>query len=298
MKTFLKKEDGVVLVVVVFLMTAFLAVLALVLDAGSIYLEKNRLQKIVDAAVLAGAQELPMSSTKAIEQANKSIQLNEGQVSNFTTEINTSHTSIKVKGSKQVKLVFAGALGFDDFIIQAQATAQLSPLSSAKGAIPLGVMASTNLQFGSVYYLKTGTSDNGNFGAIELSGTGANNYENDMKYGYNAQLKNYQILELESGNMVGSTQKAVEYRISFCPNATYDNHSFECPRRVTVPIYEPVTVESNKLKEVRIVGFATFFIERFSSNGEVVGRFIKGTQSGDSIDGQRDFGTYTFKLIQ
>lgn len=296
MKNFLKKEDGMVLVVVVFMMTAFLAVLALVLDAGSMYLEKSRLQKIVDAAALAGAQDLPTSSTKAVESANKSIQLNGGQVPNFITE--TTETTIKVTGTKKVNLVFANAIGFDDPIVQTEATVKLSPLSTAKGAIPLGVVATTDMAFGSVHYLKTGTSEYGQFGAIELSGTGANNFENDLKYGYDASLNIYQVLELESGKMTGATQRAVEFRMAACPNQTYDLHSFDCARRVVVPVYEPIGDTSQKVSQVKIVGFATFFIEGYSSNAEVIGRFIKGTQNGQSDEGQLGFGTYTFKLIK
>ena len=46
MKQFWKREDGAIILIVALGMTVFLGCLALVVDMGSLYVEKSRLQKI------------------------------------------------------------------------------------------------------------------------------------------------------------------------------------------------------------------------------------------------------------
>ena len=64
-----KDESGVILVLVVAGMTAFLGLLGLVIDLGQIYMERVRLSRAVDAAVFAGVQELPGQPEQAVAKA-------------------------------------------------------------------------------------------------------------------------------------------------------------------------------------------------------------------------------------
>ncbi|MCL7746730.1 pilus assembly protein TadG-related protein [Halalkalibacter alkaliphilus] len=301
MKRFLKQEEGAVIVLVALCMTMFIGFMALVIDMGSLYLEKSRLQKMADAAVLAAAQELPGNREKSMKTAHQTILLNGGEPTHFQTVINQSNSLIEVIGSKKGTLFFAKALGIKEPLIQAKAVVQLQPLSSGKGAIPLGVQPSMNLSFGAVQTLKVSDSASGNFGAIALTGTGARNYETDLRNGYEFELKVGAVLGTQTGNLAGPTRDAVTPRIAACPNATYLDYPPGCQRVVLIPIFEPVQADQNQIKQVRVLGFASFFIESVASTNqgaEVTGRFIQVAHSGESSQGQTNYGTFGFKLIQ
>jgi hypothetical protein len=299
MRNFLKKEKGSVSVIVALAMTLFITLLAFVIDVGSLYLEKSRLQNIVDASALAGAQELPGSFSKSQEEVNKTIQLNNENPAYFMTSI--TKTVIEVTGSKKGTFFFAKAFGVEEPIVQAKAKVALQPLISGKEAIPLGVQPSTDLLFGSLQTLKVSDSANGNFGAIALTGPGAKDYETDLKNGYQFDLKVGTTLDTQTGQLAGPTTKAINARLALCPNATYLNYPNNCARVVLVPIYEPVQSNQNQIKQVKIVGFGSFFLEGVSSTSEgavVTGRFIERTYPGESSVSQTGFGTSSFILIR
>ena len=57
----LKDESGATVVIVALFMVVLLGFAALAIDGGRLYLEKSELQKALDAAVLAGAQEFELT---------------------------------------------------------------------------------------------------------------------------------------------------------------------------------------------------------------------------------------------
>ncbi|WP_458413551.1 pilus assembly protein TadG-related protein [Schinkia sp. CFF1] len=298
MKAFFKNEDGEVLVLVVLFLTIFVAFLALVIDAGSIYLEKSRLQKIADAAVLAGVQDFPTNYDKTKSEITKTIQMNEGDPANFTISTNSAYTMLQVAGSQKATFYFAKALGFQEPVVQVKARVDLYPLSVGSGAVPLTVQSSVNFSYGSLQTLMVSDSTSGSFGAIDLSGSGASNFEMDLTNGYQRDLQVGTLLDIESGKMSGPTERGVNYRISQCPNATFNNFPPNCERVVLVPIIQSIPGNN---KHVRVVGFATFFLEQVtasSTNALVTGRFIRKTYIGESSSSQANFGTYSYKKTQ
>ncbi|QHS22503.1 pilus assembly protein [Virgibacillus sp. MSP4-1] len=299
MRNFRKREDGAVMVLVALAMSAFLAMVALVLDGGHFYLEKNRLQNMVDAAALAGAQELPSSPEQATDSA-KWTAFQNGDADQIFVEFLSENKGIKVHGQKSVSLTFGKVFGFDDPVLEASAVVQLAPLDSVKGAIPLGVQYNTDMSKADLIELKVGDPVVGNFGAIELTGSGARNYLEDFKKGFDKTLHVGEILSTEPGKMSGATEDAVDYRVSKCPDATHLNYSSGCERVVIVMVYKPVNVDVNKIKEIEIVGFATFFLEGTAPYDKsiVLGRFIETSLNGGSSPDQYDYGAYGLKLIQ
>jgi Flp pilus assembly protein TadG len=292
-------EDGAAAVLVVFGMTVFIGIIALVLDMGSLYLEKNRLQKIVDAAALSGAQELPLSISKSQQEANKTIVLNDEDPNLFQVE--SSETKIQVTGRKKGQLFFANALGIENPIVEATARVELFSLSSGIGAIPLGVQPTMDLTYGTMQTLKVSDSATGNFGAIALTGPGAKDYETDLTNGYGFEIKVNDILNTQTGQLAGPTKRAVESRLSLCPNSTYMSYPSNCARVVLIPVFEPVQTNQNQIKQVKVVGFASFFLEGVSSTSqgaEVTGRFINAVHNGESDSNLTNYGAYSFKLTQ
>lgn len=301
MKLF-KKEDGATIVLVAIMMSVFLGLLALVVDVGNLYLEKAKIQKVVDAAALAGAGELPINQNQAQSMVTKTVELNKENPSDFSIFIQNNATTIEVIANKEVELFFANTLGIENPVITASASVDLMPITSGIGAVPLGVEYSTSLVFGTVVKLKVADATYGNFGALALTGPGAKNYETDLLNGYNFEIKVGDILSTETGAMAGKTYTAVSNRIQACPNQTYLNYSDDCKRLILVPVFKPIIIDSAKqVKQVEVVGFATFFIENVtstSSNAEVIGRFIQTTYSGSMSSTQTNYGTYGYKLTK
>jgi hypothetical protein len=295
----LKSEQGSVIILVALMMVLFLAFVALVLDGGYLYLEKSRLQKVVDAAALAGAQELPEHSQQAENQVQTAIEQNGANPADFIIKFNQTFTVIEVVGKRKVTLFFAKSFGVKDPVIEASAAVQLMPLTSGWGSAPFGVEKSENLAYGDLKALKVGESLSGNFGALVLSGTGANDYENDLTYGYQGELKINRVLETQTGNIKGPTRRGAQARINECPTASFNSFPIDCGRVLLVPVYEPIFTDGNQIKQVKVVGFASFFLETVSGNGEeVTGRFIKITQQGMIAPGQANYGSYGFKLAK
>lgn len=298
MKAFHKNEDGTVIVLVALFMTVFIGFLALVVDVGSMYLEKSRLQKITDAALLAGMQEFPANYTKSKEEINKTIKLNDGNIDNFTITTNASYSYLEVVGKRKATFFFAKALGINEPMIEAKARAELHPITSVKGAVPLGLLSSNNLSFGSLQTLTINSIFFNDFFAMSLSGPGADNYETDLTDGYPQELKVGMVLDTEPGMMTGPTTRAIFTRMLQCPFESYTNYSPNCKRVMIVPIIEPFEISGFNIKRVKIVGFATFFLEGYPLGNYVTGRFIRKTMQGASSANQTDFGTTSFKLTR
>ena len=144
-------ESGQALVLALVCMVALLALVGFVVDVGHAYLVQRQLQSGVDAAALAGAQQLPDSTlaTTAAQQLGpggtnapdsvdnsnttvvmKCVQSAPGCSSTFNT-----YNAVQVTSSSQVGTFFAKLVGVDSFTVHATATA-CSPCS----AKPLDVM--------------------------------------------------------------------------------------------------------------------------------------------------------------
>ncbi|OIJ15661.1 hypothetical protein BKP35_01305 [Anaerobacillus arseniciselenatis] len=295
-----KEEKGAVTLLVAFMMVVFIGITAVVIDGGHLYLKKSTLQKAVDAAALAGAQELPTNYQRAIKEAYSTLEKNNVRTSDVNITFSNKHTMINVSVIKTVPLFYGGFFGYENVDVKANGTVQLQTLTSAIGTVPLGVKNDTDLSFGDTAYLKVGDSTIGNFGALALTGTGASNFEADLKEGYKHEVFVGEKLGTQTGNIVGPTQRAIEDRIKRCPmkDATYTNHPSVCPRIVMVPVFEPVKTERNQIREVKVIGFASFFIEGMDGNDVVVGRFIENTFAGSMDPTAENFGTYSFKIVQ
>jgi Flp pilus assembly protein TadG len=296
----LKDESGAVIVVVALLMTVFLGFVALVIDGGMLYMEKQKLRDIADAAALAGAQELPTIDQASV-QANQSIILNEADPTLFKINFNENNHRITVRGEKTVDLVFAKALGFPSAKVDAVSNVEIGALMSGRGAVPVGIEYTSQLTFGDIKYLKVEDATVGNFGALALAGPGASLYEEDFKNGYKYELRVNQIINTQTGNLAGPTARAVNFRIAACPTSTYLDHPDDCPRVVLLPVFQSVVTEQNQVKAVKIVGFAKFFIENVSTgsqSAEIVGRFIEHADSGEVSYNSPIYGAYGFKLTR
>ncbi|WP_318506912.1 pilus assembly protein TadG-related protein [Bacillus sp. T3] len=301
MNRFINNQNGAVAVIIALLMSVFLGISALVIDGGMLYMEKQKLRNVADAAALAGAQELPTTPDRAVSKAIEAINLNEEDPNEFTITFSKNNHRITVRAEKSVDLVFAKVLGFAEAKVDAVSHSEIGTLTSGRGAVPVGVEYTSPLIFGEIKRLKVEDATVGNFGALAIQGPGANIYEEDFKMGYDQELRINQIVNTQTGNLAGPTVRAVNYRISACPTSTYLDFPEDCPRVVLVPVFQSVVTEQNQVKAVKIVGFAEFFIENVTSSGtsaEIVGRFIEETASGEIAYDSSNYGAYGYKLTR
>ncbi|WP_425801577.1 pilus assembly protein TadG-related protein [Desulfitobacterium sp. Sab5] len=310
---------GSIAILVAIGLTVLLGCGAMVTDVGLIYAEKAKLQNAVDAAALAGVQELPNNPDGAVQIAQDYAQQNGADTISYSFE--ADNKKMDVSAQKDVPTYFAKIWGINSEQITAAAQAMMLPPTAMTGAVPLSVQDQP-LIFGQEYTLKAGAGDgtDGWYGALQLSAPGAKSYQTDLTYGYSGSIKVGQVLSIEPGNISGPTKKAIEDRFAMdtrVPRNTYTDYDRNAPEILYIPIVKVVSYQSSTIHEVQVTGFAAFFVENVTGNGNesiVTGRFLKTLTSNGKTGGSltdllkeetdinngtsaEDFGLYTPKLI-
>ncbi|KNZ41637.1 TadE/TadG family type IV pilus assembly protein [Acetobacterium bakii] len=127
------EESGTIVIIVALAMVVILGFAALVIDVGRVSVEKSQLQNAIDAACLAGAQDLP-DTLAAKATAYEYIALNGYQNSDVSVPVfSNSNQTISITGSKNVEYTFAKILGFDSATIEPFAAATKEGLGAAFG---------------------------------------------------------------------------------------------------------------------------------------------------------------------
>lgn len=309
----LREEKGSVVVVIAIFLIALIGMAAMATDTGALYLTRSRLQDAVDAAALAGIQDLPDNPAQAVETASTYAVNN----SPASTEVGPplvqeSDRAIFVSAHKTVEFGLARVLGLDSKLVEAEAMARLEPIAGVGGCLPLGVMEGT-WTLGDTVILKGGAQEtiNGGWrGALALGKNGASIYEENLKNGYDGILRLDDLADVENGNMSGPTQTGTEYRLDACPHnpqCTIDHYVMGCPRIGIIPVVSQVLLTDKKgnqtvsKKQVRISGFALFLLSDVPGNGgnsQIIGHFIRGFIQGETDPNAPDYGLYKAKLVQ
>ncbi|MGI6227873.1 MAG: pilus assembly protein TadG-related protein, partial [Peptococcales bacterium] len=251
LKKLLADENGSIIIILTLGITAFIGFVALVADVGLLYFNDSEITNAVDAAVLAGAQELPYNPSEAEAKARHYGELNGLDGAELAVEVFSDNKKIKAHYEKEVNLLFAKVLNIHKGKVGHTAVAEVAPVIGLDGAAPLGIQKH-EFEFGKQYTLKVGAGDTdflegetspGWFGALALGGPGASRYEDNLTYGYQGSLKIGDIIDIQTGNISGPTKKAIDYRISedkHVPYCTVDNFVRDCSRLIKVPVIEPV----------------------------------------------------------
>lgn len=304
-------EQGTAAVIIALTLTVLAGITALVLDAGFLYWQKTRLSNACDAAALAAIQDLPRSETEAIACAKHFVLLNFPSLEeNIAVAISEDKQEITVQAQHRQPLFFARVLGQEEGVVKAQATARIEGIGSILGAAPLSIGDQAFI-LGEEYHLKDSPGDfydpyhrSGWYGPLALGGNGANCYLDNLINGYQAELQIGDVIETETGNMSGPTSWGIAYRILACnhvPRCSFNQFSPDCSRLLLVPVVEPVNLNDNQISQVKIVGFAAFFIENFVSSGNenyLTGRFVKMVASGKVTGQPTEYGLFTTRLVR
>jgi hypothetical protein len=300
---FYRDEKGNVLLLFSLFFLIFIGIAGLVVDAGILYKTKGELRKTANAAVLSGAQELTNSDSAitTVVQDILKADSEEGSFKELLIKPN-GENKLKITLEKDVALHFMKLFNMNSVTVNASASAIITPLTIAAGAVPLGIDKNTPLEYLKEYKLKVDAGDStyGNFGVLALSGVGANLYEQDLMYGYESELEIGDIIPTQTGNIEGKTRNGVNYRVNSSPYTVDDYSHRDDPRVILILIYEPYEIATNQLKSVRICGFAYFYLKAPMSNSDssITGYFIQrvGVGTGD-VNGQ-DNGAYAIRLVE
>lgn len=304
-RSFLSGEKGTVTVLLALSMVALLGFVALVTDAGLIYVNRTKMHDALDSAVLAAVQELPGHPQEALNVAATYAEVNGLSAAEYNFEMDAENRGIRANGNRTLELVFARVLGFEQADIVVSSGARVVPVNAVQGVVPFGVLEE-EYEFGEEVLLKEGAGEGyyyGWFGALSLGGTGADIYRKNVKYGYDGIISIGDEIPVETGNMSGPTYDGVTYRINQChhvPQCTIDSYVKGCPRICIVPLGIPNELPgSNKI--FTVTGFAAFLIDDRPGNGtdsEVWGTFIKYVISGGVDENASDYGLYGARLCE
>lgn len=297
----LNNQRGAVHILMAFLLTAMLGAAALVIDVGVAAADKTRLSNGLDAAALAGCQELPASPSKARQVVSEYLTANGIDPDDVVVAITDSNRQIVLTGSRTVNNSFAALLGVPTTTVHGSAAARVGSAISATGGIRPLAIADQPLVYGQTVVLKEegGDGSNGNYGAVSFdSSYGAAVFRDYLLNGYNGTIKVGDIIETEPGNMASSISTVNEV-INMDPGARFDDFDRNSPRAWTIPVLRGWDVSGRD--EVEVVGFAEFFIEdidKVNGQAEITGKFIRFTTNGEIGETQTDYGVYGVKMIQ
>lgn len=302
-KNTIKSNKGVSMVIVAVSLTVLTICAALAVDVGVAAIGRANLSTALDAAALAGAQEFISNRVDTESMVRTYVEKNTDNLKEINITVDAAARVIQVNAIKTQESYFAKILGVDMFNISVTAAAKVENISSLNGARPLAVVQQ-NFTYGDIYTLKEGGGDGntGNYAAIAAGGTGGSVYRDNLLYGYDGTIKVGDLIETETGNIAGSTETSINHLIHNCthsPQCTYQYYNSNCSRIIFVPVVN--TLDVNGRKYVKVLGFATFFLEGVTNHGgqaDVIGRFITYNMAGQTSSDINDYGTYGIRLVK
>lgn len=316
-----KNEDGAILVIVAISLVALLGCMALVTDVGLMYRQRVLLVNAVDAAALAGAQEMALKNTAGTSNVAKFYatqnlpNINDEDVA---VNIDTTNRQVSVTANKDVDFYFARVLGFYNTNISATATAGyeyptkisqikngnvlplfltkehynkcLDNLGDIDEDVILELMGSTN------HFVKVNNVVvSGNWGALDFGG---GEFENALKGTLDKSLSikagDWYQDGTKTGTMGVNVEKAVDYRLE-------DNGILDYG---LIPIVSEVQDKGGGKVEVFVTGFAIFQITgtvKDPPGWSITGHLKDGIVSSDFMDSSTEeesfYGSKIVRLV-
>ena len=135
-------ESGQTIVTVALLTLFIVAILAVVVESGSVYIQRRNLQNAADAAALAAAQELygvAANETPAVLAANNYASGNVTGLESVQAAVRNGYTEVEVVVQKKAATAFAGWLSFGEPLVAARATARVASFNIIRCVVPLAV---------------------------------------------------------------------------------------------------------------------------------------------------------------
>jgi len=116
-----RRERGQVLPIMAILLVVFIGLIGMAVDIGHLFVARAELSRAVDSAALAGVVELP-NMTNAQNRATAYLQDNQSDVT-ASFPAPSDAFQFKVRGTRNVRMLFMGIFGFGSVTADGQATA-------------------------------------------------------------------------------------------------------------------------------------------------------------------------------
>ncbi|MFN0093674.1 MAG: pilus assembly protein TadG-related protein [Dehalococcoidia bacterium] len=312
-----RREHGQALILFAAGLAGICGLVGLSVDVGQLVWAKSDLQKAADAGAFAAARELPNTSaagTIALQYVGLNGATGTTAVVSYSQTATTNDT-IKVVASRNVPFFFMKVLGINSSTVSAEASARKAVFDGGTGILPWGLVPNTSSNstlFNNACYigltsgglprftpnvsctLKYGAGENfgGDFGGLVLDATGASEYKENILNGSTTFYKVGDLINPQTGNMVGPSKDGVETRLARVAPSGCAGHGFtdvlrvnsdgsvsirpKClnsPRIIILPVVNRIANPNNST----ILGFAFMFLEGLSDSGgqmKITGRFI------------------------
>jgi len=281
-------------------LTAIIGMTALVVDVGSVLVEKYRLRSAVDAAALAGGQELPMYPDSARTIALQYAEENGAIPSGVTIEIDEDMCGIRVSAEHTVDYKFARVFGLTTKEVVQSSYVRLGSAGTVYEGIRPFAVEWGNFSYGELVTLKEGggDGDTGNYGAVALGLRGAASFKDNVKFGYNGKISVGDLIDTEPGNMSGPTVDGINYILGN-DNCTFEDFTKNSIRLWTIPVVD--SFEALGRDQIEVSGFAIFYVEdtqTVNNDAVVIGRFLEYVTNADIDVAVNYYGTNGLKLMQ
>jgi Flp pilus assembly protein TadG len=317
-----QNESGQAIVLVVALFSILFGMTALVLDVGSWFRTHRHLQLAVDAAALAGVQELPASTSNANTVAVSYANNNYVNTPTPTYQVTfpsspspcTPISCITVAGSTNASGFFTRIplINRASVPVRATATAAVTVPSMMKNVAPVAVKntsacAATNPGcYNQQVTLKFNESNvsSSTIGLINLTchstvstacgssaGIGGSTLKDWIENGYADALPSGQWYGVKTGETVGPVKQGFTDKIGV---------------PLFFPVFDTVANDSQQNFYFHVIGWAAFVITSVDSWGpqgrQLTGHFVTYTTSdlpaGLPASSSSDFGVHVITLVQ
>ncbi|QFT88467.1 hypothetical protein FIU87_07420 [Bacillus sp. THAF10] len=302
----IKNDDGNALVLMAFILSLLVGLCGVVIDGGRLYHQKGELQKAIDAAALAGAQQLGKGQTEikntAIEMAAKN------GITVAASEITVTSWYVAIYKTVPKEMTFAKVFGFSSVDVFAKTKAYKDSskgLAKHSQVLPVGIPATKAVpnKLHTLHFTPASGSEGpqqGNFGFLAIGGRGADVLEENIVNGIEGEVNT--IVTTEPGLKWGKVRSGFQTRIANDQGKAHcQSHSTatkDCSRVAIVPVVESYGV-ANGRSQVKIIGFAAYWIAEVEPNGaekSVKGYFVNMVTSGVFRHEVKNYGISRIKL--
>lgn len=295
-----RDSKGNTTLIVCFSMVVLLGAGAFIIDIGYTYAQRVHLSNAIDAAALAGAMELPDKPTQAYNVAVDYLVKNDIDPALTQITIGADNRSIAIDAHENVQHFLAPVIGIDFSRIQVSNKVGVGPLKMVNSGIRPIAVEVFPYNYGDQIVLKEDAGDgyHGNYGAVQLGGTGTNVLRDNIMYGYNGSLTIGDAILTKPG-VLSAVNNTIKTVIS-SDSSDFQNIQRGSERLWTLPIVDTLIVDGSK--PVTILGFAQFYIEdvKNAAGGktEITGRFVRYVGSGEIDFDEVEMGAVGVKLTE
>lgn len=295
-----REEQGQMLAMLAVSIVALIAAGAFVMDVGSWFQSHRATQSVADASALAGAQELPGSSSLATAKAQEYSAKNGGGV----TQISFSSTfmpmdTISVTAERTAPGFLSKVLGISTVDVKADAVVRAYNIGAAKYAAPFGVTReepTLNDCGGPCYGAGYPTT-------LELDKVGPGSFKIINIDGSQGGIGPSTLASWISGGLSGTMNTGWYWSD---PGAKFNSGEVKgamdgrIGSDILLPVYDQVQGQGSGF-DYYVVGWATFHLTgyEFKGNaGQISGYFVSVAWEGTSTESPDNyFGAKVIKLV-